>query len=287
MSTTGARADAGWLALREPADAAARSRDLVDLLLPHLPAGRVVVHDLGCGTGSMGRWLAPLLPGKQHWVLHERDEALLPHAVADGPRRAGDGDVVTCAARPGDVTDLGEGGLAGASVIVASALLDVLTRSEVERLVATIAGAGAPALITLSVTGEVALTPPARLDGAIREAFNAHQRRRGPAGALLGPDAAGLAARLLEDAGLEVHRRPSPWHLGPGRTPLLRAWFDGWLAAAWEQRPALRLEGADDVAARRAQLGDRRLRATVDHEDLLALPRPPGAAGHPRRGQPV
>ena len=25
----------------------------------------------------MGRWLAPLLPGPQHWVLHDRDADLL------------------------------------------------------------------------------------------------------------------------------------------------------------------------------------------------------------------
>jgi hypothetical protein len=29
--------------------------------------GRWVIHDLGCGTGAMGRWLAPVLPGPQHW----------------------------------------------------------------------------------------------------------------------------------------------------------------------------------------------------------------------------
>jgi len=39
-----------WLLLREPADAAARSTELVELLLRHLPATqRLVVHDLGGG----------------------------------------------------------------------------------------------------------------------------------------------------------------------------------------------------------------------------------------------
>ena len=41
------------------------------------PRRRCVIHDLGCGTGSMGRWLAPRLPGPQHWVLHDRDADLL------------------------------------------------------------------------------------------------------------------------------------------------------------------------------------------------------------------
>ena len=71
-----------WLALREPADAAARVPALVDRLRPHLPDGPLTVRDLGCGTGSMGRWLAPLLAGPhQHWVLHDRDATLLDRVV--------------------------------------------------------------------------------------------------------------------------------------------------------------------------------------------------------------
>jgi hypothetical protein len=59
-----------WLELREPADAGARANDLLDPLrirLANLPGkGGIVIHDLGCGTGSMGRWLAPRLDGAQH-----------------------------------------------------------------------------------------------------------------------------------------------------------------------------------------------------------------------------
>ncbi len=82
-----------WLALREPADAAARSRELVGLLAAdpavrgRSPGAPLVVHDLGSGSGSMGRWFAPLLPGPQHWVLHDRDAVLLAVAAAAAPRR--------------------------------------------------------------------------------------------------------------------------------------------------------------------------------------------------------
>lgn len=52
-----------WLELREGPDAAARAGDLIDPLrirLANLPGkAGLVIHDLGCGTGSMGRWLAP------------------------------------------------------------------------------------------------------------------------------------------------------------------------------------------------------------------------------------
>ncbi len=76
------RVSPDWLRLRQPADAAARSRALVRRIRHRLPdRAPTVVHDLGCGSGSMGRWLAPLLPGPQHWVLHDRDADLLDLAV--------------------------------------------------------------------------------------------------------------------------------------------------------------------------------------------------------------
>ena len=59
MTGRPARAGSGWLALREPADAAARAPQLVEELRSYLPEDRgLTVHDLGCGTGSMARWLA-------------------------------------------------------------------------------------------------------------------------------------------------------------------------------------------------------------------------------------
>ena len=88
MTVEGIRVSRRWLALREPADAAARAPDLVENLRPHHPeTGPRVIHDLGGGTGAMGRWLAPLLPGPQHWVVHDRDADLLEVAAADPPAR--------------------------------------------------------------------------------------------------------------------------------------------------------------------------------------------------------
>jgi trans-aconitate methyltransferase len=202
-----------WLDLREPADAEARSVELVELLLRDLPAGPLVIHDLGGGSGSMGRWLAPRLPRPQHWVVHDRDEDLLALAVADPP--AG----VTVEARHSDITRLAPQDLAGASVVVASALLDMLTADELARMLG--ACAGLPTLLALTVTGRVALDPPDPLDARIAVAFNAHQRRDGR----LGPDA-------VEAVSGSVLVRPSPWRLAHG--DLMAAWLEGWLGAACE-----------------------------------------------------
>ena len=52
------------------------------------PPAALVIHDLGGGSGAMGRWLAPRLPGPQHWVVHDRDADLLELAVAQPAGRA-------------------------------------------------------------------------------------------------------------------------------------------------------------------------------------------------------
>ncbi|MFD7458284.1 MULTISPECIES: class I SAM-dependent methyltransferase [unclassified Streptomyces] len=266
-----------WLELREGADAAARAGELLDPLrirLANLPrrAGGLVVHDVGCGTGSMGRWLAPRLDGAQHWVLHDRDPYLLHFAAVASPRSAADGSRVTVETRRGDVARLTPEALAGASLVTASALLDVLTREEVDALAAACAGAGCPALLTLSVAGRVDLTPGDPLDAEIAEAFNAHQRRTG----LLGPDAVTVACEAFDARGATVRVRPSPWRLGPGDAALTAQWLRGWVGAAVEQRPELKDRAGKYLAARLAACAAGELRVTVHHSDLLALARPTG-----------
>ena len=200
------RVSPDWLDLRERADAAARSRDLVTRLRRRLPAaGPLVVHDLACGSGSMGRWLAPLLPGPQHWILHDRDPDLLPLAEVETP-----GGAVTVETRLSDVTRLDPEDLAGATLVTASALLDLLTRDELARLIHACAGAGCPVLFALSVTGRVQLLPPDPLDARIAAAFNEHQRRLTPRGRLLGPDAVEAAAAAFRAVGAEVVVGPEP-----------------------------------------------------------------------------
>lgn len=265
MTTEPVRAAPDWLALREPADAAARSTGLVDLLRAYLPADGLLVHDLGCGTGSMSRWLAPRLVGPQRWVLHDRDAELLEHAAAHPP-------VPQVETRHDDITRLAADDLAGASLVTASALLDMFTGEELSRFVAVCASAGCPVLITLSVVGEVEINPPDPLDRRVRESFNAHQRRRTGDAPLLGPDAAGAAVDAFRRQGLEVHTRPSPWHLGRDHADLAVAWLDGWVGAATEQSPGLREEALAYVARRRAELAAGSAEVTVHHVDLLALP---------------
>jgi hypothetical protein len=265
------RVSPSWLDRREAADGAARSRELVEELL-RLPAeGGWLIHDLACGSGSMGRWLAPLLPGPQRWILHDHDRDLLARAGGDPPHAA-DGDGVAIETRLSDVTRLGADDLAGATLVTASALLDLLTRDELARLTEACAGAGCPVLLALSVSGRVQLLPPDPLDAPIAAAFNAHQRRPTTRGRLLGPDAVQAAVERFRELGADVVLRPSPWLLGADESDLASEWLTGWVDAACEQQPALAPDVDLYLRRRLGEAAAGALAVTVGHTDLLVLP---------------
>jgi hypothetical protein len=219
----------------------------------------------------MARWLAPQLPGPQLWVLHDRDAALLRLAATQGRVTAADGSAVDLETRNDDVTRLGD--LGRADVVTASALLDMLTNAELDRIVASCAAAGCPVLLTLSVVGRTALSPADPLDERVTDAFNAHQRRSNGSGRLLGPDAVAAARDGFRRRGLEVLVRDSPWRLGRHDAALVEEWFVGWLGAACEQEPDLGAVARDYASRRLAQVRAGELAVVVHHEDLLALPR--------------
>ena len=265
------RVSAAWLGLREPADAEARATEFLEPVRRHLAGTALtVVHDLGTGTGSMGRWLAPQLPGPQHWVMYDRDAGLLEHAKAEMTGTAADGAPVTVETRQRDITRLTADDLAGACLVTASALLDMLTAEEVDQIVAVCAAAGCPALLTISVIGRVTLTPPDPLDAEITEAFNAHQRRTVGGRKLLGPDAVDVTVEAFGRRGVDVLVRPSRWRLGADRADLTAEWFDGWLGAAYEQRPELTGRATAYGHRRLADAAAGRLGVVVQHNDLLA-----------------
>src|SRR5262245_7026982 len=261
-----------WLSLREAADATARARELIPIVRAHVAgASPAVIHDFGCGTGSMLRWLAPQLTGAQHWILHDRDPDLLEHTAAGAAVLSADGTPVTLETRLGDVSDLTAADLAGATLVTASALLDLLTADEVERIAAACAGARCPVLFTISVLGRVELTPNDPLDSEIMRAFNEHQCRAIGERRLLGPSAVDVTVDAFTRRGIATVVSPSPWRLGPGDAGLAAEWFTGWLGAAIEQRPDLDGPAAAYAQRRRAEVIAGRLGVVVHHDDLLAL----------------
>ena len=260
-----------WLTLREQADARSRSTELAAAAAALLGSGPIVVHDLGSGTGSMMRWLAPVLPGPQTWVLHDWNASLLETAVADAGQDAAGRDVEVRTSVT-HAEGMRRRDLAGASLITGSALLDVLTRHEIATIVRACVATGAPTLFSLSVNGIVRLDPEDARDRVLADAFNAHQRRATGRRRLLGPDGVSTAAELFHAAGWSVRIAESPWRLDASDETLIEEWLDGWIAAAVEERPAVGEWAAEYAIERIAQLAAGALRVAVDHRDLLAWP---------------
>jgi hypothetical protein len=198
-------------------------------------------------------------PVALRWRLVDRDPALLRLAAERcGPRA----EIVA-----GELADLDRLPLDGVRLVTASALLDLASREWVEALAARLAAAGIGIYASLNYDGRLEWEPPRGGDAAVRAAFNAHQRREKGLGAALGPEAAGVLARVLGRHGFAVRLAPSPWRLGPREAALHAALLDGIVAATGE----MGLEAAAWGQARRTASG-----CTVGHVDLLALP--PGAS---------
>jgi SAM-dependent methyltransferase len=275
---------AAWLALREPSDHAARSAALAERFaaaVGHAPH----VLDLGCGTGSNLRYLAPRIPDRQRWVCVDHDRALLDAAcIAMRDWAKGQGwptGIVPeslAIARPGGEIRvrlvLGELArdrlpwshrVAGVS---AAALLDLTSAAWLDAFAARCRDT--PLLVALSFDGRLRFAPAAEEDDEICRRFIAHQRTDKGFGPALGPDAAAYLAERLAAAGCEVSLDAADWRLGPADGALLSATLAGLVAAARDAMPDRRLERWATARTRQLAAGD--LRLTVGHVDLLALP---------------
>lgn len=262
---TGFSAD--WLALREPADAAARSTALTaDLLGWRRGREAIAVLDLGSGTGANLRYLAPRLGGRQRWTLADRDAALLAEAAAPN-------DDVTVASRVVDLAgDLESLDFPAFDLVAASALLDLVSGPWATGLAARLCDAGAAFFAVLSYDGRIAWSPEEALDPIVGDLLNRHQRRDKGFGPALGPAATEHLAGAFESHGYRVATAASPWRLGPQAGALQGALLDGWLAAALEEDVAL-AAALDDWRARRlAHITAGHSRLEVGHRDLFARP---------------
>lgn len=259
-----------WLGLREPVDHRSRAAHLdAEIAARGVSEGWDRVVDLGCGTGSNLRYLAPRLPWARHYTLVDHDPELLSR-VRRPTECTADVERVE-----GDLSDVGLELAGGADLVTASALLDLVTREWLAGLVARVTDGARGLLVTLSYDGEVRWEggEPDPDDAWMAELVNRHQRGTKEMGAALGPDAPGVARALLEDAGWRCTLAPSPWVLAaPDDLPLARAWLGGWSAAAAAVAPGevSRIEAW--VRRRSDDLARGRVRVRVGHMDLLALP---------------
>jgi SAM-dependent methyltransferase len=254
---------ADWLALREPADAAARAARLVAPF-----AGRVRrIVDLGAGTGANLRYLAPRLGGEQDWLAVDRDPGLLADLAARSPPAG-----VRVRTLALDLArDLDELPLDGCDLVAASALLDLVSADWLERLAVRCAAAGADVLFALNYDGRIEWTPAEAGDERVRELLNRHQGGDKGFGPALGPTAAGRAAECLVGKGYAVRTARSDWVLGSAA--LQSALAQGGVAAALELAPGERASLEDWARRRGAYIGSGDSSLRVGHLDVAGLRR--------------
>jgi len=238
-----------WLALREPFDRAARSAVLAARFAASLPA-RPRILDLGTGTGSMFRWLHPIIGREQSWILADADAALLERARGSQAEIL----VVDLASAlerlPFDAVD----------GVVCSALLDLVSEQWLHRLVAALR---TRLLACLTVDGCDQFVPPHPEDGAVLRAFRRDQARDKGFGPALGPRAPSVLRAALAARGFSVQSERSDWLIPRTADAMLRAIVLGHARFTtigdWQRE---RLE----------QINGEKLAIRIGHRDILALP---------------
>lgn len=283
---------ADWLALREPADAAARSPQVTRAVAQRVAAhATLCVLDLGGGTGSNLRFLAPHLPRAQEWLLVDHDPQLLAHAPErlsawahghgyspslDSGGLLIRGQDINChvATRRLDLRDGVDDAMLydGRHLVTASALLDLVSESWVTTFAARCRQSGAAVLVALNYDGRIVCTPSDPEDERIRALVNRHQRTDKGFGAALGPDATDVAAACFACAGYDVTRAPSDWVLMPDTGALQTPLIDGWAEAATALAPEHARTIAEWRTRRLAHVQAGRSHIVVGHEDLAAWP---------------
>ena len=264
---------AEWLALREDADRRATSAATLAALRRWAvekarAAGRLAIVDLGAGTGSALRRLAPVLSPRQSWLLVDVEPALLDVALRQrftmGRRIEVRMDLRNLTA-PKALAPC----VIGADLVTASALLDLTSASWCRALAHALAQAGAALYAPLTYDGRLALEPADALDETVRALVNAHQRRDKGFGPALGPAAAPAFMRLAAADGAVVRAARSDWLLTAAGAALIAPLLRGWVQAAGEMAHELRPSLGAWLRQRCRQLATDALRVRVGHLDVF------------------
>jgi len=280
-----------WLALREPADDAARS-GAVCSAIPRRAETPLDVVDLGAGTGANLRFLAPRLGGAQRWRLVDDDRSVLADArsalrewssaqgfsfaeTSDGVRV--EGETFTCEAAlvAADIAAGLDGCMpAAGGLVTASALLDLVSAEWLRVLAARCAEADASVLFALTYDGRMRFEPATPGDERVRALVNRHQRSNKGFGPALGPKAAAAAIETFAAHRYALRAESTDWRLTPAAAALQTELLAGWHAAAVETAPGERnaLDAWLEERLRHVEHG--RSSLVVGHVDVAGAPAP-------------
>lgn len=261
-----------WLALREPLDMRARSKDVLDAVAAAFQGRHPLsIVDLGSGTGSTVRALSALLPRPQSWRLVDNDPVLLAEAFA--MERPHDVAVETVQFDLND--DIGALFDDAAELVTSSALIDLVSEPWLANFAAAASARRLPVYIALTYDGRTTFSDADPLDAQVIAAVNKHQLGDKGFGSALGPRAADFAMRMFRTFGYEVTQGQSDWVADGEDITFQLELLAGWRQAAEEtaEIPHNSLAGWFVRRCEAAQAGRQTL--TVGHVDFFARPRSP------------
>jgi hypothetical protein len=271
-----------WLAMREPADHAARNPQLLSAVGSYFAAkSSLTIVDLGSGAGSNLRGSYSALPNRQHWTLVDYDQALLDvarerlAAWADETHEQGEelvltkGDkIITVDTRQADLDKDLEWVLGWQpDLVTAAALFDLTSKRWLERFAASLVSQRLPLYSVLTYDGREKWQSEHPADARMLAAFHHHQRSDKGFGPAAGPDATEVAAEAFRKAGFAVSIGESPWLLGAKQHDLMQELARG-IAGAVLETGHIEAETVESwLAARRSAE-----KGLIGHLDLWARP---------------
>ncbi len=245
-----------WLALREPADLAARSRNVMNVCADYFKTrAEVRICDMGAGTGASVHAFARLFSTAK-WTLVDHDAGNLAVAKQRRPEIAT--KVCDFAQNPDCWPD-------DTTLVTATALLDLTSRDWIDRFVTALRAKRLPLLCTLTVNDALSLTPSQPLDAKVFDAFRKHQHGDKGFGPAMGGDAAAYLEAALKNAGYEITADDSPWRVARGE--LLRQLLEGTANAVRETGRVPDIDTWLSTAQTETTL------FVVGHRDVFAIPR--------------
>lgn len=256
-----------WLTLREPIDHAARSEEVISALRHYfLNDWKLVVTDIGSGTGSTIRALRPIMSQDLTWHLIDHDDTLLSEA-----RKHADGDRVMFTEI--DLSERLEPIFKPApDLITTSAFLDLVSLDWLKNFVKEVTVREIPFYAALTYDGRASCLPPNDLDQKVLSAFNEHQQTDKGFGQALGPEAADTAIKLFEDAGYIICKSNSDWKANSDHNEFQRQLLDGWRNASAEIDPDSQKVFDLWFDERIKMIDAGRNSVLVGHKDFLAVP---------------
>jgi hypothetical protein len=157
-------------------------------------------------------------------------------------------------------------------LITASALLDLVSASWLDRLVSEIARRQLPFYTTLTYDGRAEIEPVDALDATMIAAANTHQRTDKGFGPALGPTAVRAATARLESVQYSVVTGASDWLIGPNDREIQMKIFSIWASAGQVVGGVSRSDMVGWLARRRDAVIAGCSSIRIGHIDVFATP---------------